>query len=110
MRDLGGLAEWVALHRSSSVGVASKGVHDSAIGPIDPFGPTEARGILTMNVEGLMRDISRRIWIKLIDERGASMVEYALLIALIAIAALVGVALFGASLRASFADSTAKMP
>ena len=56
-----------------------------------------------------MRDISRRIWIKLIDERGASMVEYALLIALIAIAALVGVALFGASLRESFADSTAKM-
>lgn len=53
-----------------------------------------------------MSDISRRIWIKLIDERGASMVEYALLIALIAIAALVGVALFGTSLRGSFAGST----
>lgn len=53
-----------------------------------------------------MSYISRRIWIRLIDERGASMVEYALLIALIAIAALVGVALFGTSLRDSFAGST----
>jgi Flp pilus assembly pilin Flp len=62
--------------------------------------------MLATEPEELMSDISRRIWIKLIDERGASMVEYALLIALIAIAALVGVALFGTSLRGSFVGST----
>ncbi len=50
-----------------------------------------------------------RIWIRVVDERGASMVEYALLIALIAIIALVAVAFFGTQLSDSFGDSTTDM-
>lgn len=53
-----------------------------------------------------MNNTMRRIWIRLVDERGASMVEYSLLIALIAMVALVAVALFGTSLRGNFQDST----
>jgi len=45
----------------------------------------------------------------MVDERGASMVEYALLIALIAITALVAVAFFGSRLSDSFNGSTTEM-
>ena len=59
--------------------------------------------------EGLMNAAIYRIWIRVVDERGASMVEYALLIALIAIVALVAVAFFGSSVSESFGDSTTRM-
>lgn len=50
-----------------------------------------------------------RIWIRVVDERGASMVEYALLIALIAITALIAVAFFGSGVSESFNGSTTDM-
>ena len=56
-----------------------------------------------------MNEVVRHIWIRLIDERGASMVEYALLIALIAITALIAVAFFGTRLSDSFNGSTTDM-
>ena len=56
-----------------------------------------------------MTSVVRHIWIRLADERGASMVEYALLLALIAITALVAVAFFGSSLSESFNGSTTDM-
>lgn len=51
----------------------------------------------------------RHIWIRLVDERGASMVEYALLLALIAIVALIAVAFFGSNLSESFSSSNTDM-
>jgi len=51
----------------------------------------------------------QRIWIRVADQRGASMVEYALLIALIAIVALIAVAFFGSKLSDSFNGSTTEM-
>ena len=49
------------------------------------------------------------MWIRLVDERDASMVEYALLLALIAIMALVAVAFFGSNLSESFSSSNTDM-
>ena len=56
-----------------------------------------------------MTAVARHIWIRLANERGASMVEYALLIALIAITALIAVAFFGSSVSESFNGSTTDM-
>lgn len=56
-----------------------------------------------------MNAVINRIWIRMVDERGASMVEYALLIALIAITALVAVAFFGGRVSDSFNGSTTEM-
>ncbi len=44
------------------------------------------------------------------DESGASLVEYALLVALIAIVAVVAVAAFGGSLSSEYSDIADSMP
>ncbi len=44
------------------------------------------------------------------DEQGASLVEYALLVALIAIVAVVAVAAFGGSLSSEYSDIADSMP
>ncbi len=44
------------------------------------------------------------------DERGASLVEYALLISLIALAAFVAVAAFGTSLSSEYSDISSQLP
>ena len=47
----------------------------------------------------------RRLWVNLMDCRGAGMVEYALLVAFIGIALVVAVAAVGTSLMSSFSNS-----
>ena len=47
----------------------------------------------------------RRLWVNLMDCRGAGMVEYALLVAFIGIALVVAVAAVGTSLMSSFGNS-----
>lgn len=57
----------------------------------------------------------RAIWARvashfLSDERGASLVEYSLLIALIALAAFVAVAFFGSELSTEYSDISNTIP
>ena len=47
----------------------------------------------------------RRLWVNLMDSRGAGMVEYALLVALIAIALIAAVTAVGSGLMTSFTSS-----
>jgi len=49
-----------------------------------------------------MKPAIRRMWVRLIDCRGAGMVEYALLVAFIAIALVVAVGALGTGLMGSF--------
>jgi pilus assembly protein Flp/PilA len=44
------------------------------------------------------------------EERGASIVEYALLVSLIALVALVAVATFGTALSSSYSDISSQLP
>lgn len=50
-----------------------------------------------------------RIWVRFTDQHGAGMVEYALLVALIAIALVAAVAAFGTGLWNSFSDSATEV-
>ena len=52
-----------------------------------------------------MNAVIRRLWVNLMDCRGAGMVEYALLVAFIGIALVVAVAAVGTSLMSSFSSS-----
>lgn len=57
----------------------------------------------------------RAVWIRVAsylhsEERGASLVEYSLLIALIALAAFVAVAFFGSELSTEYSDISNTMP
>lgn len=59
--------------------------------------------------------IVRAVWIRVAgylhsEERGASLVEYALLIALIALAAFVAVVFFGSELSTEYSDISNTMP
>ncbi len=56
-----------------------------------------------------LADISRRIAIRAISGRGASLVEYTLLISLIALAALAGLSAFGGGVNASIDDSAGRI-
>ena len=47
----------------------------------------------------------RRLWVNLMDSRGAGMVEYARLVALIAIALIAAVTAVGSGLMTSFTSS-----
>jgi len=51
-----------------------------------------------------MNTAIRKAWIRIFDERGASMVEYALLIALIALVVIAGAAILGTALGVKFGD------
>jgi len=64
-------------------------------GAVDPFGDRYPCGMFRVNREGLMTTAIRKTWIKIFDERGASMVEYAPLIALIALVVIAGAAALG---------------
>lgn len=48
--------------------------------------------------------MKRRVWAGILDVRGASMVEYALLIGLIALIVIAGAILLGDSLVSDFSD------
>jgi len=52
-----------------------------------------------------MNAVTRRLWVNLMDSRGAGMVEYALLVALIAIALIAAVTAVGSGLMTSFTGS-----
>lgn len=57
----------------------------------------------------------RAVWIRVAsylhsEERGASLIEYSLLIALIALAAFVAVAFFGSELSTEYSDISNTMP
>ncbi len=53
----------------------------------------------------------QKTWARLLsDERGASLVEYALLVTFVAIAAFAAVAFFGNELNSSYSDITTSMP
>ena len=56
-----------------------------------------------MRVKNLLHELAH-------GEKGASLVEYALLVALIAIVAVVAVAAFGVSLGSEYADIANSMP
>jgi len=60
-------------------------------------------------VSDICRDIGRRVWIRAVDERGASLVEYSLLVALIAIVAFAAMVFFGESISSSVDDSGSKI-
>jgi len=60
--------------------------------------------MFTVSPEGSMNTVIRKAWIKVFDERGASMVEYALLIVLIAVVVIAGAALLGVALGDKFTD------
>ncbi len=64
---------------------------------------------MTYMEELRVADICRKIWIKTFDERGASLVEYALLVALIAIAAFAAIAFLGTNVGSSLDDSGSKI-
>jgi Flp pilus assembly pilin Flp len=59
--------------------------------------------------EQRVTDICRKIWIRVMDERGASLVEYSLLVALIAIDAFAAMAFFGESVSSSYGDSSSQI-
>ena len=48
--------------------------------------------------------MKRRVWVGVVDVRGASIVEYALLIGLIALIVIAGAILLGDSLVSDFSD------
>lgn len=58
--------------------------------------------------------IVQRIWARITtfvhDERGASLVEYALLVSLIALVALAAVALFGIALADEYSEIASNIP
>ncbi len=49
-------------------------------------------------------NFARRVWVGVVDVRGASMVEYALLIGLIALIVIAGAILLGDSLVGDFSE------
>lgn len=54
-------------------------------------------------------NVSRWIAVRFVGSRGASLVEYTLLISLIALAALAGLTAFGGGVNASIDDSAGKI-
>jgi Flp pilus assembly pilin Flp len=61
--------------------------------------------MVVVNLEVRMNAAIHRMWGKLMDCRGAGMVEYALLVAFIGIALVVAVAAVGTALMGSFGAS-----
>jgi len=61
--------------------------------------------MVMMSSEVRMNAAIRRLWVNLMDSRGAGMVEYALLVAFIAIALIAAVTAVGTGLMASFTGS-----
>ena len=61
-------------------------------------------GTLLSKIRGKLVNFVRRVWARIVDVRGASMVEYALLIGLIALIVIAGAILLGDSLVADFSE------
>jgi Flp pilus assembly pilin Flp len=76
-----------------------------SIDAIGLFDVARCRGIVVVNSEVRMNAAIRRLWVNLMDSRGAGMVEYALLVAFIAIALITAVTAVGTGLMSSFTGS-----
>ncbi len=59
---------------------------------------------MTLQIAALFVQVTTTLRVRFRNESGAAMVEYAFLIALIAMAAIVAVALFGNNLTTEYAD------
>lgn len=73
-------------------------------GAIDPFARLADRGMVIVDSEDHMNRLFRKAWISLGDERGATMVEYAFMVALIALVVITGAAILGTALDSKFTD------
>ena len=91
-------------HRSTEREFATE-PSTGAIGAIGLFAPARSRGIVVVSSEVRVNATIRRLWVMLMDSRGAGMVEYALLVALIALALIVAVTGVGTGLFNSFSGS-----
>ena len=76
--------------------------HGGCLGTLLAFAPTRHGEMVV--VKRWERRWATRVWVRYIDARGASLVEYALLIGLIALVVIAGAILLGDSLVGKYSE------